>query len=206
MMGRYISAILCILLLSFAVSTVNASIVSWNCGADGDGAIVMDYGTTTLTPVGNEYQLSMSGDQYWLPAHLQGDFTTDTQLDPTVRIIEDIGNDTTFDWTDYHITIGMSHTFSFVSSGLLAPAGWTAVVTPVTTGLMPNGGPMGYVGTVNYYQSAGDAIVIGDTGTFGFKVSFLGSTTFSTEQIPTPEPTTILLLGLGAMSVIRRSR
>ena len=132
---------------------------------------------------------------------------TDTPLDPTVRIIEDITNETTFAWTDYHITIGMSQSFSFVSSGLLAPAGWTATVTAVSPGLMPNGGPMGYVGTVDYFKGpTGYAIDIGDTGTFGFKVSFLGSIAFSTEQIPTPEPTTILLLGLGAMSVIRRRR
>ena len=205
-MGRYISAILCVFLFLFAVSTVNASIVSWNCDDDGDGAIVMNDSLTTLNPIGEEYELSLTGVQSWFPAHVEGDFTTDTPLDPIVRIIEDVQNDTTFAWSDYHITIGMSQTFSFVSSGTLAPAGWTAVLSPVTAGYMPNGGPMGYVGTIDYYQSAGDAIAIGDIGTFGFKVSFLGSIAFSTEQIPTPEPTTILLLGLGAMSVIRRRR
>jgi hypothetical protein len=205
MMRRVQFFVLAFLLLLFgANSLVNASITGWNCAPDGDGAITMSY--TNLTSDNGEYLLDMDGAQHWYPAHLAGDFTTDTELDPTVRIIEDVLNDTTFDWTDYHITIGMSHTFSFVSSGLLAPAGWTAVVTPVTTGLMPNGGPMGYVGTVNYYQSAGDAIVIGDTGTFGFKVSFLGSTVFSTEQIPTPEPTTIGLLGLGAVALLRKRK
>jgi hypothetical protein len=207
-MGKYFSAILCVLLL-FAVSNVNASITSWNCGADGDGAIVMDYGSTTLTlvdPVTHDYDLTMSGDQYWLPAHLQGDFQTGG-TDPTVRIIEDIGNDTSFAWTDYHITIGMTQSFSFVSSGLLAPAGWTAVVINPAPGILPNtNGVSGYVGTINYYQSAGDAIAIGDTGTFGLKVSFLGSTNFTTEQIPTPEPATLVLLGLGAVAAIRRKR
>ena len=85
------------------------------------------------------------------------------------------------------------------------PDGWTAEVSAVTAGTIPNGGS-GYIGTIDYYQSAGDAIAINDIGTFGFKVSFLGSTSFCTEQIPTPEPTTIILLGLGAMSVIRRRR
>jgi hypothetical protein len=205
MMGRRFITILCSVLFLFAATTVNASIVDWNCADDGDGAIVM--GTPTWTEVGEEYQLSMSGAQHWLPGHIAGDFTTDTPLDPTVRIIEDISNDTTFAWTDYHITIGMSQSFSFVSSGLLSPAGWTATVTAVSPGLMPNGGPMGYVGTVNYLKGpTGYAIDIGDTGTFGFKVSFLGSIAYCTQQIPTPEPTTILLLGLGAMSVIRRRR
>jgi hypothetical protein len=189
----------------FAVSTANAVITGWNCADDGDGAIVMntptweDYG-------GSDYELSMTGIQYWYPALVEGDFTTDSPEDPTVRIIEDISNDTTFDWTDYHIKIGMSQSFSFVSSGTLAPAGWTAVLSAVTPGYIPNGGPMGYVGTINYYQSAGDPIVVGYSGTFGFKISFLGNISYCTEQIPTPEPTTILLLGLGAMSVIRRRR
>jgi hypothetical protein len=101
----------------------------------------------------------------------------------------------------------MSQTFSFVGSGLLTPAGWTATTTAITTGLMPNGGPMGYVGTINYVMGTGGSpIVIGDTGTFGFKVSFLGSATFSTAQVPTPEPATLVLLGLGAVSIIRRKR
>ena len=208
-MGQRFITILFSVLFLLVATTVNASIVSWNCGADGDGAIVMDYGSTTLTlvdPVTHDYDLAMSGDQYWLPAHLQGDFQTGG-TDPTVRIIEDIGNDTTFAWTDYHITIGMTQSFSFVSSGLLAPAGWTAVVINPAPGILPNtNGVSGYVGTINYYQSAGNAIAIGDDGTFGFKVSFLGSTNFTTQQIPTPEPTTIILLGLGAMSVIRRRR
>jgi len=165
----------------------------------------MNYDSIALTPVGSEYELTMSGAQYWYPAHVAGNFTTDTELDPTVRIIEDVENNTTFAWTDYHITIGMTHTFSFVSAGLMMPDGWTAVVGSVIAGTIPNGGS-GYIGTIDYYKDTGDAIDIGDIGTFGFKVSFLGSASFCTEQIPTPEPATILLLGLGAMSVIRRRR
>lgn len=117
-MGRYSSTILCILLLLFAATTANASIVSWDCNDDGDGAIVMNQPSIVLTPVGDEYELAMDGVQNRYPAHVEGHFTTDTELDPTVRIIEDVENNTTFAWTDYHIVMGMSHTFSFVTSGL----------------------------------------------------------------------------------------
>ncbi len=204
-MGKYFIAILCVLLLLFAVSTVNASIVGWNCADDGDRAIVM--GTPSWAETDGEYELAMHGIQNWYPGHVAGDFSTDTLEDPTVRIIEDVFNDTTFAWTDYHITIGMSQTFSFVNSGLLTPAGWTAVVSPVSAGEIPNDGGDGYVGTIDYYKGpTGNAIAIGDDGTFGFKISFNGSISYCMQQIPTPEPTTIILLGLGAVSVIRRKR
>jgi hypothetical protein len=202
-MMRRFSAFLISLILFLAPQYATAGITGWNCDDDGDGAIVMNYNSIALTPVGSEYDLSMTGAQYWYPAHVAGDFTTDG--DPIVRIIEDVSNDTSFNWTDYHITFGMTQSFSFITSGLLAPAGWNASVTLVTAGNIPNGGPMGYVGTINYVMgSGGSPVIVGDTGTFGFKVSFLGNANFSTEQIPTPEPATIALLGLGGVALLRR--
>jgi hypothetical protein len=199
-------AILFSVLLLLAATTVNASIVGWNCADDGDGAIVMGSATwTVVDPVLHDYDLSMSGAQYRSQANVAGDFTTDNDLDPSVRIIEDIDNDASFAWTDYHITMGMSHNFSFVTAGLVMPDGWTATVSAVTAGIIPNGGN-GWVGTIDYVNDTGDAIAIGDTGEFGFKVSFSGSTSFCTEQNPTPEPATIGLLGLGAMALLRRRK
>ena len=205
-MSRYSSAILCIFLLLLAVPTVNASITGWTCTDDGDGAIVMSP-TGWTDNGGHDYTYSMNCAQYWYPGHLLGDFTTDTELDPAVGIIEDISNDTAFDWTDYHITIGMTKTFTFLNSGLMMPDGWTAQIIAPVAGILPNSNNVsGYVGTVNYYQSAGDPVAIGDDGLFGFKVSFTGSTSFTTQQIPTPEPATIGLLGLGAMALLRRRK
>jgi hypothetical protein len=204
-MMRKCSAFLIPLILFFVTPCVNASITSYACNDDSDGAIVM--GPNSLTLDGSEYVLSIDCTQNWHPGHIEGDFTA-TPEDPIVRFIEDISNDTTFAWTDYHITIGMNNsTFSILSTGLLAPAGWTANVTAVAPGQIPNGGGSGYVGSINYVMSTGGSpIAISDTGTFGFKISFTGSTAFSMEQVPTPEPTTIALLGLGGLALIRRRR
>src|SRR4030042_1482510 len=115
-----------LLLILGTSSLVNAGITDWNCDDDDDGVIVMTYVDLLEEAVG-EYTLDIDCTQaLWDYGHIEGDFTVDG--DPSVRIIEDVLNDTSFAWTDYHITIGMTQTFSFVPSGLLVPAGWNATI------------------------------------------------------------------------------
>ena len=200
---RRCSAFLIPLVLLLLSPCVNASITGYTCDDDGDGAIVM--GPNSLTLNGSGYDLEMDCTQNWYPGHILGDFTA-TPEDPIVRFIEDIDNDTDFAWTDYHISIGMDNsTFSILTDGLLVPTGWTADVTAVAAGQIPNGCGPGYVGSIDYVMGTGGSpIPIGEIGTFGFKISFTGNASFCMEQIPTPEPTSIVLLGLGAMALIRK--
>lgn len=196
-------AVTLLLLLFGTISSVSASITDVNCVDDGDGAIVM--GAPTWTDEGGYYNVLVSGTQYDYPAHVQGDFMTDTEEDPTVWLIETVENQTDFAWTDYHITIGM--TKSFTIAGVIAPPDWTYTITPPVGGQPISVWPYtGWVGQINYDIGAGDPIVVGDSGDFGMKLVFVGGVSFCTEQVPTPEPATIGLLGLGALALLRKRK
>ncbi|MHB0946360.1 MAG: PEP-CTERM sorting domain-containing protein [Sedimentisphaerales bacterium] len=188
---------------------VNASIDSYNCDDDGDGVIVMSAVALTdngLSGEDFEYTLAMDCAPTSLSAgHVQGDFVAPT--DPKVWIAETIDNQTTFAWTDYHITIGMTQPFT-ISTSVIAPDDWSSVVIQPIAGMLPNGGGAGYVGVINYYAAPdGSPIAIGDSGDFGFKITFDGNASFCTEQYPTiPEPATMALLSFGALALIRRRK
>ncbi len=202
--NKFFGGALLLLLLAIP-SLVNASLVDVNCIDDGDGAIVM--GTPTWTDEGTYYDVRVSGIQYDYPAHVLGDFITDTEEDPIVWLVETIDNNTTFAWTDYHIDIGMTKTFDI--TGVIAPLNWTYTITQPESGLPLPGDESpgtGWVGYVDYYIGTGDAIGIGESGDFGLKFSFVGTVAFCTEQIPTPEPTTIGLLGLGGLALLRKRK
>jgi hypothetical protein len=196
-------AITLLLLFFGTTSLVNAGITDWNCDDDGDGAIEMTYADLKL--VGGEYTLDTNCTQNWYPGHVAGDFTVDG--DPTVWLLETVDNATDFAWTDYHIAIGMNQ--SFTIAGVITPLDWTYIITPPEDGLPLPGDEYhgdGWVGYVDYYIGSGDPIGMGGSGDFGIKLVFAGSVEFCTEQVPTPEPATIGLLGLGALVLLRKKK
>ena len=181
-MRRYHTLIVIVSLLFTPLASAN--IIGVECADDGDGALLMN-GTWD----GPTSTLNISGTQYWYPGHVLGSFTTDTELDPTVWIVESVDNQTDLVWTDYHIGIAMNKPFSIV--GIVAPPDWTWAVTP------PTSGSTGWLGAVDYY--AGTPIGIGNSGNFGLVVSFAGSVAFSLEQVPSGEPATVPVPAPGAL-------
>jgi hypothetical protein len=204
---KKISLLVAILCFSIVLtSPANALIKSWNCAADGDGAIEMDY--TALTYDGTEggiavYTMDMDGVQSRGPAHVLGDFITDTETDPIVWIMEDVDNVTGFTWTGYQFAIYMNKVFTI--EDVVAPEGWSYIKSAVIPGQpLPVGTGTGYMGLVTYTAGAGYEIANGNTGTFGVKTKFVGSVAFCTEQTPIPEPMTVAMLGLGGLLIRRK--
>jgi hypothetical protein len=199
-MKKFLGAFLLVFLLTVSV---NATIDSYNCAADGDGVIEMGAQDWSYNSGLDEYTLAMDcAHKLDNAGHVFGEFVAPS--DPKVWIIEEVDNQTSFAWTGYQIVIGMDKDFTI--SGVMAPDDWTYVITAPAIGMVPNGGGSGYVGVVTYSVGSGSAIGIGQSGDFGFKIVFDGTVNFCTEQTPIPEPATMGLLSIGAMALLRKRK
>ena len=189
-MKTFVSAISLVLVIS---SLANASLVDYDCA-------VSDSGTFQVTgfnigPQGSDYSLDMDGIQYGQSAHFSGFFKTNSKP-ITIEISEQIINQTSFAWHGYKIYISMSKEFAIGQAAL--PVGWTSLVKQPVFVSDENFG--GWLGEIDF---KGDVpIEYGDFVTLMFNLSFEGKTDFCTTHIANPEPASLLLLGLGSLSLL----
>lgn len=218
-----------VLVVLVAASFANAAIIGWECADDKDGAVTMGQmgwylpGTTAdaypqkyrdrVQSGGIEaadYSLIIPEIMHSYPAHIEGDFTTDTPLDPTVWILKEVANGTLDPWIGYKMNIYMMQPFTIPAASAPVP-GWSYTITPVGaqgTYMDSHSHTWNYMGVVTY--AALDPMYNldpGETGDFGAKLRFDGSVSFEVEQIAiVPEPATlaVMLLGSGLLALRRR--
>jgi len=195
---RSISALAVGLALILVLAPASADVVDAVCSTDGDGAVELGDWTWSWDGAANMAYMNVPEAQVWAPGHIFPGFVTDQPGDPSALVTKLVNNDTTFDWTDYHINISSENEFSIDDA--TSPTGWLdPVITPVTL----QGST--YVGAVDYfYGGPGTEILIGDMGEFAVLLNFTDTIMFTMEQIPTPEPASVSLLLLGAAVLLRR--
>jgi len=198
-------------------STTHATITGAWWASDGDGVINCTTGwspaSATLTMDG--VQRYVSG--YGMTGHMLGEITTDSPLDPTLYLGGSIDNDTGQAWLGYTINVMLSQNFSFAPTfpsvdNPLEPG--TGFVAALNQPVLQNSGPWnGYwMGTIIYSQGAGSPIGVGQQMDFAYSITFAGSMSFSycQEMIPSytyiPEPSAIVLAGLGGLAFALRLR
>jgi len=133
---------------------------------------------------------------------------TDTPTDPILTINSSIDNESSFTWTAYIVNVAMNQIFSINSAGVIAPSGWTAIIT------QPSGPVNGiYTGTIDYVGGTPVAIYPGQNSilNYGYQIQFSGATQYTlTESVnPVPEPGVFDVslagaLSLGAWTVVTR--
>jgi hypothetical protein len=138
--------------------------------------------------------VTLSGTQWTSSGTMSTTLTPNSTTDPILTIDNSINNSTSFDWTEYVVTVSMNQAFSITSASVTIPGDWSYTITTPTFV-----SPGDYAGTIDYL--GGTPVLNGGTLDFGYVVSFSGSQSYSlTESVQAvPEPGVFSLLMSGGV-------
>ena len=125
-------------------------------------------------------------------------------IDPDVSIIKTVNNETDFDWTDFHIELtpneGEGDLFIYPES--VSSDRFSDIE------IMNNDDGSAVMWFFTDFDAGDTPVLFGEMATFEYTFNIPGDPDFGyrTIQIPTPEPTSLLLVLAGAALTLRRSR
>jgi hypothetical protein len=157
-------------------------------------------------------QLVIGADQTATgPVGVWGTILTDTAVDPTLTINDQLNNASGVDWSGFVLDVYMGSSFSLAlpASPVANPLGWTGSITvvPYDTG---GGTWMGQITYTGGTLVSADPLSANNLLDFTYKISFSGSTSYSFGEqgmaVTVPEPSSIMfvLMCMGALVGFRR--
>jgi len=208
-----IARVLSVVLLAagvFAASAVPAAadiIDMWMVGTDTSSLYLEDgtwdeyddwwYWTTPPDGAAVMNETWMHGSPVTLDAGVETD-----GVDPNVTITKNLNNDTNFDWTDFHIIL----TPQPGTGPLVVYPG--SVSSDRFSDVVVNNNGDGSA-TIDWFSNFGlgdTPVLIGESVTLEFTFNVPGTVWFKMHQVPTPEPSSLMMLALGGLALARRRR
>jgi hypothetical protein len=201
-----------VVVLLACTSIGKAEITYWDCAPDTDGVLTLKSAVEWNDWGSGEYGMTMSAKHNSLDTlldygHMVGEFVSNG--DPNIKMTSSIENDTGWTWTDYHINLYTDSPFSIIAGSALVndPLDWNpnSLITPVNT--IPgdyvdvHGVHHLYEGRIDYY--AGTPVPNGGTLEVVYKINYAtGTVNFTQEMVPTPEPTSLIMLACGLLGLL----